>query len=50
MNVMAGNVSRFADFIIGFSPEVVPYYSVTLDSKKCSIIKTIYKSTHARTK
>jgi len=49
MNVMAGNVPRFADFIIGFSPEVVPYYSVTLDSKKCSILKTLYKSTHAGT-
>ena len=39
MNVMAGNIPRFADFIMGFSPELVPYYSVTLESKKYSICK-----------
>jgi hypothetical protein len=46
MNVMAGNVPRFADFIIGFSPELIPYYSVTLESKRYSIMKTLYKTTH----
>lgn len=36
MNVMAGNVPRFADFIMDFSPKLIPYYSVTLESKKYS--------------
>jgi hypothetical protein len=49
MNVMAGNVPRFADFIMGFSPDLVPYYSVTLESKRYSILKTLYKSTHEET-
>jgi len=43
MNVMAGNVPRFADYILGFSPKLVPYYSVTLENKKCSALKTLYK-------
>jgi hypothetical protein len=43
MNVMAGNVSRFADFIMAFSPKLVPYYSVTLENKKYSILKALYK-------
>jgi hypothetical protein len=46
MNVMAANIPRFADFIIGFSPGLIPYYSVTLESKKYSIVKTLYKSIH----
>ena len=43
MNVMAGNVSRFADFIMGFSPKLIPYYSVTLENKRYSILKALYK-------
>jgi len=43
MNVMAGNVPRFADFILGFSPKLVPYYSVTLESKKYSALKALHK-------
>ena len=43
MNVMAGNVSRFTDFILAFSPKLVPYYSVTLENKKYSILKVLYK-------
>ncbi|AKB47141.1 hypothetical protein MSKOL_1364 [Methanosarcina sp. Kolksee] len=43
MNVMAGNVPRFADYIMGFSPKLVPYYSVTLENKKYSILKALYK-------
>lgn len=43
MNVMAGNVPRFADFIMGFSPKLVPYYSVSLQNKKYSILKALYK-------
>lgn len=43
MNVMAGNVSRFADFIMAFSPRLVPYYSVTLENKKYSVLKALYK-------
>ncbi len=43
MNVMAGNVPRFADFIMGFSPKLVPYYSVTLENKKYSTLKALYK-------
>ncbi len=43
MNVMAGNVPRFADFIMAFSPKLVPYYSVTLENKKYSILKALYK-------
>lgn len=46
MNVMAGNIQRFADFIVGFSPELVPYYSVNLENKKYSLMKTLYSSTH----
>ncbi|MCO5383130.1 MAG: GNAT family N-acetyltransferase [Methanosarcina barkeri] len=46
MNVMAANISKFADFIMGFSPELIPYYSVTMESKKYSIAKTLYKTTH----
>jgi hypothetical protein len=49
MNVMAANIPRFADFIISFSPELIPYYSVTLKSKKYSIAKTLYKTTHQET-
>jgi Acetyltransferase (GNAT) domain len=45
MNVMSANVPRFADFIWGFSPKLVPYYSVTLKSKKYSILKNIYEFT-----
>jgi len=43
MNVMAGNVPRFADYILGFSPKLVPYYSVTLENKKYSALKVLYK-------
>jgi len=49
MNVMAANVPAFVDFIMGFSPELIPYYSVTLESKKYSITKTLYKTTHKET-
>jgi len=49
MNVMAANIPGFADFIISFSPELIPYYSVTLESKKYSIAKTLYKITHQET-
>jgi hypothetical protein len=49
MNVMAANVPAFVDFIMGFSPELIPYYSVTLESKKYSIAKTLYKTTHKGT-
>ena len=45
MNVMSANVPRFADFIRGFSPKLMPYYSVTLKSKKYSILKNIYEFT-----
>lgn len=43
MNVMAGNVPRFTDYIMGFSPKLTPYYSVTLQNKKCSILKALQK-------
>lgn len=43
MNVMAGNVPRFAEFIMAFSPKLVPYYSVTLENKKYSTLKALYK-------
>ncbi|MDY9927895.1 hypothetical protein [Methanosarcina sp.] len=43
MNVMAGNVPRFADFIMAFSPKLVPYYSVTLENKKYSALKVLHK-------
>jgi hypothetical protein len=43
MNVMAGNVPRFADFIMAFSPKLVPYYSVTLENKKYSALKILHK-------
>jgi len=46
MNVMAANIARFADFIMGFSPEVVPYYTATLHTKKYSLMKTLYQITH----
>lgn len=46
MNVMAANISRFADFIMGFSPELVPYYTATLHSKKYALMKTLYQITH----
>lgn len=49
MNVMAANIPRFADFIMSFSPELVPYYSVALESKKYSIAKTLYKTMHQET-
>jgi hypothetical protein len=42
MNVMAGNVPRFADFIMGFSPKLIPYYSATLENKKYSAIETLH--------
>jgi Acetyltransferase (GNAT) domain len=43
MNVMSANVPRFMDFIKSFSPKLVPYYSVTLRSKKYSIMKNLYE-------
>ncbi len=46
MNVMAANIPRFTDFIMGFSPELVPYYTVTLRSKKYSLMRTLYQITH----
>lgn len=42
MNVMAGNVPRFADFIMGFSPKLIPYYSAMLKNKKFSAIETLH--------
>jgi hypothetical protein len=45
MNVMAANIPRFADFIMGFSPEIVPYYSVSLYSKKYSLMRTLHQIT-----
>jgi CelD/BcsL family acetyltransferase involved in cellulose biosynthesis len=45
MNVMSANVPKFADFIRGFSPKLMPYYSVTLKSKKYSILKNLYELT-----
>jgi len=45
MNVMSANVPRFTDFIMGFSPKLMPYYSVTLKSKKYSILSNLYKIT-----
>jgi Acetyltransferase (GNAT) domain len=44
MNVMSANTPRFADFIGGFSPKLIPYYSVTLNSKRYSILKNLIKS------
>ena len=43
MNVMAGNVPRFADFIMDFSPKLMPYYSVSLENKKYSTLKALYR-------
>jgi hypothetical protein len=43
MNVMSANVPRFADYIRGFSPKLIPYYSVTLCSEKYSIMKNLYE-------
>lgn len=43
MNVMAGNVPRFADYIMGFSPRLVPYYSVSFHNKKYSTLKALHK-------
>jgi CelD/BcsL family acetyltransferase involved in cellulose biosynthesis len=45
MNVMSANVPRFTDFIMGFSPKLMPYYSVSLKSKKYSILGNLYKMT-----
>jgi hypothetical protein len=42
---MSGNIPKFADFIRGFSPKFVPYYSVVLKNKKYSIIKNLYEIT-----
>ncbi|WP_269851128.1 hypothetical protein [Methanosarcina horonobensis] len=49
MNVMAANIPRFADFIMGFSPKIVPYYTVTLRSKKYSLMRILYQATHEET-
>jgi hypothetical protein len=49
MNVMAANVSRFADFIMGFSPELVPYYTVSYYSKKYSLMRALYNLVHEET-
>ena len=49
MNVMAANIPRFADFIMGFSPKLVPYYTVTLYSKKYSLMRTLYNIVHEET-
>jgi hypothetical protein len=49
MNVMAANVPRFADFIMSFSPKIVPYYTVSHYSKKYSLMKTLYNLIHDET-
>lgn len=49
MNVMAANIPRFTDFIMGFSPELVPYYTVTLRNKKYSLMRILYQITHEET-
>ncbi|MGB9927828.1 MAG: GNAT family N-acetyltransferase [Methanosarcina sp.] len=46
MNVMAANIPRFADFIMGFSPEIVPYYSVKFQSKKYTVMRTLQQMTN----
>ena len=46
MNVMAANIPRFTDFIMGFSPKIIPYYTVTLRSKKYSLMRILYQATH----
>lgn len=43
MNVTAGNISRFAEYIMGFSPKLIPYYSVTLENKKYSMMESLSK-------
>jgi Acetyltransferase (GNAT) domain len=43
MNVMSANIPKFAEFIGGFSPKLIPYYSVTQQSKKYSIFKNLYE-------
>lgn len=44
MNVMAENVPRFAAFIMGFSPKLIPYYSVNFKNKTYSTIETLHKT------
>ena len=49
MNVMAANVPRFADFIMGFSPKLVPYYTASHYSKKYFLMRTLYNIVHEET-
>ena len=49
MNFMAANIPVFADFIISFSPELVPYYAIDYYSKKYSLIRAFYNLIHEET-
>lgn len=49
MNVMAANVPRFADFIVGFSPKLMPFYIVNHYSKKCSLMRTLHDIVYEKT-
>ncbi|MDQ1276715.1 MAG: hypothetical protein QG610_2293 [Euryarchaeota archaeon] len=49
MNVMAANVPRFADFILGFSPKLMPYYSVSYYNKKSFLMRALHNIVHEET-
>ncbi len=48
MNLMAGNTPQLAEFITGFNPELIPYYSVEKQSLKAKYLADIYKCLRRR--
>lgn len=42
INMMAANTQRFTDFITGFNPKLVPYYSINFSSRRYRFFKKMY--------
>ena len=42
LNLMAANTPQFTDFITGFNPKLVPYYSISFSNERYNILKHIY--------
>ncbi|MEL4304425.1 GNAT family N-acetyltransferase [Methanococcoides sp. LMO-2] len=41
MNMMAANTPRFTNFITGFNPKLVPYYSISWNTKKDVVLRRL---------
>ena len=44
INLMAANTPQIANFMAGFNPKLVPYYSINWNSAKFDILYNLYKT------